>query len=242
MNTTKAFDKLTEEEIKQLENYLIYFKPDNKPLTFARLHGFMCATITGPTELNIQKVGLWLIHENTLTSKDALYWILETMARFMFEILRALQAKQTIAPLLTTTQSHWLNDPIKTDSLITDWCFGYTEAVIMDQPNWFNEHFCNSNIVASLLEPAYLAAGYFDNIKLAIEQKPNPPTRQQIREYCIKTLPSMITNVYQHWRKVAIEHRSKFPETYKHVIKNDPCPCGSYQPFKKCCGEKKTLH
>ena len=63
----------------------------------------------------------------------------------------------------------------------------------------------------------------------------------------VDAVVSSLAAVHAHW----LERRSAAPAVASHaplrreapkVGRNDPCPCGSGQKYKKCCGQAPTLH
>jgi len=55
--------------------------------------------------------------------------------------------------------------------------------------------------------------------------------------YAVDFLFGHIKNPYEQWDLV-VTQKIVSKENYKHIGRNDDCPCGSGKKFKKCCSEK----
>ena len=124
-----------------------------------------------------------------------------------------------------------------------DWANGFTRAMQMRREDW-SELF-NDEEHAGALVPI---------LALAHEHHPDPemrpykePMSAERREQLIAGMAAAVPAIYRyfasHRRLAAREERERTTHrrSERKVGRNEPCPCGSGQKFKKCCG-KVTLH
>ena len=111
-----------------------------------------------------------------------------------------------------------------------EWAIGFVEGVAMRENAW--EDWRAIDWVEEDLAWLSVLAGY--------EIDPPKPLTWAERDAMVAEIPDML---------YALNEQRVFQQSPKQPIRsdakpgrNDPCPCGSGQKYKKCCGISRTLH
>ena len=236
---------LTEEEIKELDGFLLEAEGIEQSMDISTLDGFLTAVVSGPKTIMPSEWLRWVWDMER--GKDAPEFkgharaqrILGLLMRHMNDIAATLlQAPEHYEPLLMENPNN--GDPIP---IVDEWCSGFMKGVQLDpegwlpivagKPDWMStimlygtqdgwEALEKKNL--SLGEHRALAAGLAGTVQKIhgfwLEQR-----RRQIAE---GTLPEVV-------RRQPIRNPTK-------VGRNEPCPCGSGKKFKQCHGSVDRLH
>ncbi len=236
---------LTDEEIQELDQFLLDAEGIEESMDIATLDGFLTAIVCGPKTIMPSEWIRWVWDmesgEDAPEFKDQAQAqrILGLLMRHMNDIAQTLnQASEQYEPLLMENPNG--GDPIP---ILDEWCSGFMKGVNLDsegwlpviagKPDWMStillygteegwETLKKKNL--SLNEHKALAEGLPETVQkihaLWLEQR-----RKQI---AASALPDMI-------RREPIRNPNK-------VGRNDPCPCGSGRKFKQCHGNPSRLH
>ena len=236
---------LTEEEIKELDGFVLEAEGIEQSMDISTLDGFLTAVVSGPKTIMPSEWLRWVWDMER--GKDAPEFkdraqaqrILDLLMRHMNDIAATLlQAPEHYEPLLMENPSN--GDPIP---IVNELCSGFMKGVQLDpegwlpivagKPDWMStimlygtqdgwEALEKKNL--SLGEHRALAAGLAGTVQKIhgfwLEQR-----RRQIAE---GTLPEV-------GRRQPIRSPTK-------VGRNEPCPCGSGKKFKQCHGGVNLLH
>lgn len=233
---------LSKKELQKLNAFLTAKYNDAKPLNLTQAHGFLCAIASAPTMIMPSQYQPVLFggHPEFESMEQAQDIINLTMI-FHNSIVSMLMGNKPFIPLL------WDDGIVDYDkasfALVGQWCEGYLRGTEVD-PIWLND----DNAIAHLLPFGVLAERY--DLVGGLDDKEN--VIQDDYQYKVKykkELPTYIKQFYEFWR----EHRKSPQALYANdrpitraqpkTGRNEACPCGSGQKFKKCCGSpSRVIH
>lgn len=235
---------LTDEEIEELEQFLLHAEGLEESMDISTLDGFLTAIVCGPKTIMPSEWMRWVWDmergEDSPEFKDQAQAqrILGLLMRHMNDIAGTLhQAPEQYEPLLMENPNGGNPVPI-----LDEWCSGFMKGVKLDsngwlpvivgKPDWMStimlygteegwDALKKKNL--SLDEHKALADGLAGTVQkihaLWLEER-----RKQVAE---GTLPSVV-------RREPVRNPN-------NVGRNDPCPCGSGKKFKQCHGSAKRL-
>lgn len=234
---------LSVEEMDELEAFLVSDATSDETMLLECLDGFLTAIVSGPVTLMPSQ---WLPRvwgpsardEPTFDSMDQAMHITGLIMRHMNGIIASLQNDpegfEPIVDIFTrSSDSHEYADGEM-------WAHGYMTGLNLNRKNW--EEFFRHKDSEEVLRPILLLG----DDDLPEDQRHLSETPQQ-REKLTEQLPRSVAWIYRFWlpfrqaiyeRTVAATYRREHPKTGR----NDPCPCGSGEKFKKCCGAIVLLH
>ena len=236
---------LTDEEIEELDRFLLEAEGIPESMDVSTLDGFLTAIVCGPKTILPSEWMRWVWDmeggEDAPEFKDQAQAqrILGLLMRHMNDIAQTLhQTPEQYEPLLMENPND--GDPIP---ILDEWCSGFMKGVQLDsdgwlpltvgKPDWMStillygteegwEALKKKNL--SLDEHKALPDGLAGTVQkiyaLWLEQR-----RGQIAE---GALPSVV-------RREPVRNPNK-------VGRNEPCPCGSGKKFKQCHGSPDRLH
>ena len=241
-----GFDQgpLTDEEIEELDQFLLDAKGIEESMDVSALDGFLTAIVSGPKTIMPSAWMRWVWDmergEDTPAFKDQAQAqrIIGFLMRHMNDIARTLQqAPDQYEPLLMENPNKGAPVPI-----LDGWCMGYMTGVQLDpegwllvtvgKPDWLStiilygtdegwEVLKKKNL--SLDEHRELAAGLENTARnvhaLYLEQRR--------KEIAGGQLPNVV-------RREPFHNPDKFG-------RNEPCPCGSGKKYKLCHGSSSRL-
>ena len=117
----------------------------------------------------------------------------------------------------------------KTYLIVDDWCDGYLRAVHMNTDAWLDADEIGKHLDALTLFISEEGWARLDRM-----------TDEEIASFQELITPA-VRQIHQYW----FERRSYGPtitRTSAKVGRNELCPCGSGEKFKKCCGSGRVLH
>ena len=226
---------LTDPEYDELDQFLMSDATGDESMDISMLDGFMTAMISGP---NVIVPSQWL---SKVWGNQEMTWNSAAEAEHMISLL--LRHMNTIADVLLNAPDDF--EPMtytrehegKTVEILDEWCVGFYEGIRLDLEAW--KPLMQSDELQEMLFPILLygTEGGWDQMKA------NPKLAERHDEFA-QMLPRCIVDIYKHWaphRKSAVQQK-----TIRHDQplpgRNDPCPCGSGDKFKKCCGNAAKLH
>lgn len=236
---------LTDEEIRELDQFLLDAEGIPESMDVSTLDGFLTAIVCGPKTILPSEWMRWVWDMERgedapeFTDQAQAQRILGLLLRHMNDIAQTLhQAPEQYEPLLMENPND--GDPIP---ILDEWCSGFMKGVQLDaegwlpvtagQPDWMStillygteegwEALKKKNL--SLDEHKALADGLAETVQkiyaLWLEQRRKPITAG--------TLPELA-------RREPARNPNK-------VGRNEPCPCGSGKKFKQCHGRPDRLH
>ncbi|MDF1837760.1 MAG: UPF0149 family protein [Planctomycetota bacterium] len=114
-----------------------------------------------------------------------------------------------------------------------DWCHGYLEASRLDG-TWGNDEAALNHLLPfGVLSGMFELEGETDDQGNIIEDDSAHRSRYS------KTLPALVAKIHDYWtrwRRDQMSRSSPSQPQLQKIGRNEPCPCGSGQKYKKCCG------
>ena len=238
-------DALTDEELNELDQFLLDAEGIEESMDIATLDGFMTAIVCGPKTIMPSEWMRWVWDmergEDAPEFRDQAQAqrILGLIMRHMNDIAETLhQAPEQYEPLLMENPNG--GDPIP---ILDEWCSGFMKGVQLDSEGWLPVLVGKPDWIStitlygteegwdalkqkaiSLDEHRALADGLADTVRqinsLWLEQR-----RKQMVE---GALPNVV-------RREPLRNPNK-------VGRNELCPCGSGKKFKQCHGGPGRLH
>lgn len=235
---------LSENELEELDRFLCSPATSDQAMMIDTLDGYLTAIALGPVTI---PAGQWLPgvwgptedgkdHTPTFANADQADRITGLIGRHLNGIIDRLQ-QENFEPILDTVS---FQDKEKEYLDGEMWCYGFMAGVALARDHW-QPLFENTQATDALL-PIYLLGS--DDVTR--EQRAATRTPAQ-REQLAQRIPTCVAALYRFWLpyREAIHERmvaTTIQRTSPKVGRNDPCPCGSGQKFKKCCGAAANLH
>lgn len=236
---------LTDEEIEELDRFLLDAEGIPESMDVSTLDGFLTAIVCGPKTVLPSEWMRWVWDMERgedapeFTDQAQAQRILGLLMRHVNDIAQTLhQAPEQYEPLLMENPND--GDPIP---ILDEWCSGFMKGVQLDADGWLPITVGKPDWMSTILlygteegwealkkkslsldEHKALADGLAETVQkihaLWLEQR-----RGQIAK---GTLPSGV-------RREPARNPDK-------VGRNEPCPCGSGKKFKQCHGRPDRLH
>jgi uncharacterized protein len=222
-------EPLTDPELDRLGDFLKSCKGD-KAMNVEELDGFFAALIAGPetvlpSEYMPEVVGGDPAEACKFASLEEANEILALMMRHWNAIAGTLFKDEVYVPLLGDENGVPHGN---------DWAHGFMRGMQMRRDSW-----------AELLDDEEHAGCVIPMMALHHEHEEHPemrpePITPEKREDIIVHMAAGLVAAYRYFREqrkacATTEFAPEARRTAK-VGRNDPCPCGSGQKYKKCCG------
>jgi uncharacterized protein len=241
--TSKLSIPLSDEEVEELDQFLLSPARSEESMTLDTLDGYLTAIVIGPTTLLPSQwlPGIWGSSEDDAhgyESTEQAERILELIMRHMNGIIATLEDDpDAFDPLLYSMA--YEGDPREyLDGEM--WAYGFMDGIELCREDW--QPLFDDPAAKEALRPIrLLGAEDLTKEEQALTRWPNE------REELTKQIAASVTEIYRFWlpRRQAVHDRvvaSTVRRDEPKVGRNDPCPCGSGKKFKKCCGAATTLH
>jgi uncharacterized protein len=236
---------LTEDEIRELDQFLLDADRLEEAMDVSTLDGFLTAIVCGPKTIMPSEWMRWVWDmergEESPTFKDhgEAQRIVGLLMRHMNDVATTLyESPEDYEPLLLENPNDGDTVPV-----IDEWCFGFMKGVQLDvegwapllagKPEWMSTILLYGSEdgwealeakTLSLDQHKALADGLADSVRkihaLWLEKR-----REQITT---GAQPDVV-------RREPVRNPNK-------VGRNEPCPCGSARKFKQCHGSADRLH
>ena len=229
------FAPLTEHELDQLDHFLLDRLDEDEAaedkdegiLNIAELDGFMTAMVSGPVMVPPSRwlPAVWGDFEPVWETTAQFEEILALMMRHMNSVSGMLRAApDEFEPLFMEREVDG-----RVYRIVDEWCEGYLRGMRLDLSDWSStENF--SHLLGLML--LFASDEGFEKLRQF--------TIEEVEEYQDLITPA-VRQAHAYWLGQRSDKRTVRHEGAK-TGRNDPCPCGSGQKFKKCCGAKTTLH
>jgi len=234
---------LSEEEMDELDSFLMSDATSDKTMMLDCLDGFLTAIVSGPVMV---KPSEWLPSVWGPTERDEPTF--DTFAQA--ERITSLIIRQMNGIIWSLQQDPDAFEPLFDATVYPDgpreytngemWAYGYMSGIDLQRENW--NAFFDESTSTEVLRPIYLLGA--DEVTPEEEELTNTPEQ---REALSNQIPASVAWIYRFWQpyRTAMAERSiatSFQREHPKVGRNDPCPCGSGKKFKKCCGASTLLH
>lgn len=232
---------LTDADLQRLDDFLSSDAASESTMDVATLEGFLTALVIGP---RVVMPSAWMpyVWDFVHGQEDAEFT----------DMAQAQEVMGLIMGLMNRIADAFARDPASFEPVFfrdavwgaAEWCEGFLAATQrFDAGDWaalwaLDAFKPGGTDGAGLITP-FLRLG--DDAGLEITRKESNAQR-----WVDAIVPSLAA-MHAHW----LERRSAAPAAPSRaplrreapkVGRNDPCPCGSGQKYKKCCGQVPTLH
>ena len=238
-------DPLSDEEIEELDDFLLDAEGIDESMNVSMLDGFLTALICAPKLILPSEWMRWVWDTEhgkdspNFSSEDEAGRILSMLMRHMNDITRTLsQAPEYYEPLLLENINN--GNPIP---ILDEWCMGFVKGMSLDEEGW-------SDIAVA--NPQWLSTIFLYGTEKGWETllARDIPLEEHIA--MSERLTTDVLNIYAGLKALRESQISQVrPSTVsKRDLaadndKQDPaglCPCGSGKKFKLCHGEPGRLH
>ena len=240
---SKLMNPLSDEEIEELEQFLLSEFVSEETMLLDMLDGYLTAIVIGPTTILPSEwlPRIWGPSEDDAPEYESVEQaqrILELIMRHMNGIVWTLQDNpDAFDPLLNSMT--YAGDPREyLDGEM--WAHGFMDGIELCREDW--QPLFDDPAAKESMRPIHLLG----------TRDPTEEEKRLIRwpaerEVLTKQIAGSVAALYRFW----LPHReamrdSRAPATVRRegpkVGRNDLCPCGSGKKFKKCCGAAPTLH
>ena len=225
-------DPLDDDELQELEDFLLSDVAGEEAMDIAMVDGFLTALAIGPNTLPPSQ---WL---PVIWGRDEMVWESKQQAeRIMSLVFRHANAivfhlrddPDPFDPLMYEREYEGKVVPI-----IDEWCTGFVRGMGLDEAGW--QPLLDTEEGEEMLYPILLYG-----TEVGWEEMKNHPEIEARHEEMAASLGDCVMAIQTWWlptRKAKSTIRRDEPK----VGRNDLCPCGSGKKFKKCCGSPEKLH
>jgi uncharacterized protein len=223
---------LGEEEIRELEVFLMSDATPDDCMDIVTLDGFLTALAVGPELVPPSEwlPCIWGGQEEPVfeSSAQAERFMAILMRRFN-DICRMLGEHGTgFEPLLYTREVEgetvWIGE---------DWCVGFIAAVALSVDEW--QPLFHDKLNCALMAPMLILGTEEGWEELDVSRDPEAES-----EAALDALGPAVEAIAAYWRfhwrtKFVVSKEANLRPRALRPGRNEPCPCGSGRKFKKCC-------
>lgn len=233
-----AFNPLSNDELNELDKFLLYESNCEEGMTLDTLDGYLHAIAIGPVTLMPKQwmPGIWGEGTNMMPpvqSIEMLNRILELIMRLFNSIIAGLEDQpREIYPLWDIREFRG-----KEYDDAEGWAFGFSEGVKLCKLEWL------TLLQTPQGQAWYGPIGLLGEDDFGADQDALTKT-PAMRSKLALQIPAAVVAIYEHWLplRLAVYEREVAKTLQAKVGRNEPCPCGSGKKFKKCCGAAADLH
>jgi uncharacterized protein len=236
---------LTDEELQELDHFLMDAKGIEESMDISTLDGFLTAVVCGPKTIMPSEWLRWVWDMES--GEDAPEFeeqaqaqrILGFLMRHMNAIAQTLnQAPEHYEPLLMENPNG--GDPIP---ILDEWCSGFMTGVNLDSEGWLP-------VIAG--KPDWMSTILLYGTEEGWEALKKKNLSLDEHKALAEGLSATVQKIHALWleqRRTQMA-RGALPEIVRRepirnptkIGRNDPCPCGSGKKFKQCHGGPDRLH
>ena len=224
---------LSEKEFDELDKFLLSERSSDDAMTMDTLHGYLTAVLIGPETIMpsewLPKVwGEDASTEPKWKNKQEAERITGLLMRFMNEIAITFEVAPKEFEPLFCEHEHEGETLIDAEA----WCWGFWEGMELRSGSW--DPIWESDL-AALMRPLYLlGADEIEEKELA--EVDTPAKGHKLALEIEANLPA----IYKFWLALRKAPVQTLKRDEPKVGRNDDCPCGSGEKYKKCCGADGT--
>ena len=228
---------LTEDEIDELDQYLLYGTESDEAMVIDVLDGYLHAIAIAPITLHPRQwlPKIWGTDQMMPSgeSLDRVNHILGLVFRHYNSIIANLESNP---PELYTTWATTLYRGKEYDDA-EGWAYGFIEGMRLCWNDW--QPLLSTKEGQAWFRPIGLLAEH--DFSPDQDELTKTPAR---RAKLALQIPDAIVAMHSFWipQRLAAAQEIIAKASAPKVGRNDPCPCGSRQKFKKCCGRGPSLH
>ncbi len=240
-----ALDPLSDEEIEELDDFLLDTDGIDESMNVSMLDGFLTAIICGPKLILPSEWTRWVWDTEhgkdtpNFSSIDEASRILGMLTRHFNDIISTLERiPEHYEPLLLENINN--GNPIP---ILDEWCMGFVKGMSLDQDAWTDIAKAHPDWVSTIF--LYGTEKGWDT--LLARDIPLEEHMAMADELSTDVL-EIYTGLKTQRESSALKYRTTKPSTsdlIRDAETHDPadfCPCGSGKKFKLCHGEPGRLH
>jgi uncharacterized protein len=233
---------LSEEEIEQLDDFLMGDAAPDDAMDVSMMNGFLTALSSGPNLMMPSSMLRWIWDAEhgeaspLFTNTEESVSIVSLIIRHWNDVNNTLNnALDQYEPLIFERESGGRVLPI-----IDEWCLGYYKGIAVDRVAW-------EPLMAQ--HPEWFTAITLYGTENGWDELKRRQDSLEQHEAFADSLATSVRNIHRYWveqRRLQIARgdrprligRSE-PEPLRRAPKigrNDPCPCGSGKKYKRCHG------
>ena len=220
---------LSDKEFNELDKFLLSERCADDAMTMDSLHGYLTALVIGPEDVPLAE---WLplvwgpaeSQTPTFKSDKEFQHIVGLISRFRNEIAITFEVSpKEFEPLFC--EHEWEGKSVLDGEA---WTWGFWEGINIRADAW--EPIWISNI-APLMRPIYLlGAEEIEEAEMTLVDDPVKCHKLTIE------IEAAIPEIYRYWQPVRKSGVVTVQRETPKIGRNDECPCGSGNKYKKCCG------
>ncbi len=236
---TTPLTPLSEDELNELEQFLLYGVDTDDVMTLEMADGFLHAIAIGPKTV---QPGQWLPKiwgtkevMPPMDSIEQLNHMLGLVMRHFASIIVGLESNpREVSPYWSTTVYEGNAQEYEDAEA---WAFGFVEGMKLCWSEW--QPLLSTPQGRSLFSPIGLLGE--DGFSVDQDELTRTPG---MRAVLALQIPHAILDMHAHWLplRIAVHEREVARSMQPKAGRNEPCPCGSGKKFKKCCGAAADLH
>lgn len=216
--------RLSPFEQSWLDGFLASRQVPAGTMSLEMLDGFLTALVTGP------QLEPFTRHLGEIFASDdgtALAWESTEQANYVLDLISRL-SNSIAARRLADALQRPLLEAVDPDIAGSDWADGFLLGVDLGEEQWepMWENPRGEAILAAI--EALIGGG----------AEAEPPLTRKERAHTLERLPSMLQRIAIFWKDPSAGFKGSAPVRAQKIGRNDPCPCGSGQKYKKCCALK----
>lgn len=231
---------LSDDELSSLRHMLLFEVDHDDVMTLEILDGYLHALALGPVTIMpstwLPKVWGQTVAEGMLPALGDLAQADHLLGLVMRHFNGIVARLESETPQLMPLWNEYTSEG-KTYDDGEAWAYGFVLGVKLAQAAW--APLLNSEAGRQCYRPIGLLA----ERDFSADQDELTQTPQQRHELTL-LLPDAVLQLHKHCLplRLAAQARAVARAMQPKVGRNQPCPCGSRQKFKKCCGAPVNLH
>ncbi len=223
----------TEDELDQLEGFLLSACVPEGGLNLEGVDGLMCATAIGP---EIIRPSEWLplvFGESAFQSEDQANLIVGILFRRWNEILQKVQINPEsgsgfYTPLVNLGAEEQASEDLDSPCGWT-WADGFIKGMSLRMESW--ERFFDQGEISNAITPIMLL--HAGTVREVVDEEITHERRKQM----VFMIPRCTHLLWDYWHRQSegTPSPSEPRRNSEKIGRNDPCICGSGKKYKKCC-------
>ncbi len=231
---TSIWDPLSDEELDELEDFLASTAVPEGAMSLFMLDGFLTALAVGPCVVLPDEwlPQVWGCGQSPVfSSMEEAQRAMELMLRQLSGIIGQLQeAPDQFEPMLSEQRVEG-----RTFLVADEWAHGFMRAVDMRAQDWAPMF---ENVGTELLMPVLMFATQDGWERINAASSP-----EDEHEHWISLLGPSVCDIQRFWCSFKESPAAQASAAERAMPQpGDPCPCGSGQRFRLCCGAPGRLH
>lgn len=229
---------LSDEELEELDRFLLYGVDNDEAMTLDRLDGYLHAIAIGPQTIMPKQwmPKVWGEDSAMMPPMDSLEQLNHIMGLVMRHYNGIISGFEQKPPFVVP---YWGIRKCETGVFedAEGWAYGFTEGVALNRAAW------KPLFDTPQGQQWYRPIGLLGEDAFSVDQDELIRT-PELRQELTHEIEDSLVNIHAFWLPLrqAIYERETSQRLRTKVGRNEPCPCGGGKKFKKCCGSAAELH